>query len=679
MVVDGRDYSDRVGQDVCDVWRYPLVTCRHDRIEVTRGPEPGGDQLAGGDGGIGPAHCSRRFRVERRHDHPLVQIVGVDPSGDGVGHLVCRVEIRLTRGVLDFDVDDEVGEHGKRFVERRYLGVAVADGREVVVDQRPHLADVGVVVEHDHTVGGEADIELDPVGTLGNGELERLDRVVRGVGGGAPMAEYERLHDGFLSFDATLPQADTIPAMRIFNTLGRALQDFEPRDAGKVGMYVCGATVQSKPHVGHGRYAVVFDVVRRYFEWLGYEVTYVRNITDVDDKIIAAANEMGVTIEDVVAMADGAFQTAYEALRVRPPDIEPRATDHIPEMIEMIEALIERDHAYAAGGDVYFSVRSFPEYGKLSGRNIDELRSGERIEPGEYKRDPLDFALWKGAKPGEPKWGSPWGPGRPGWHIECSAMSHKYLGTGFDIHGGGHDLIFPHHENEITQAEGAGHVPFARFWMHNGLLNLSGEKMSKSTGHVIDLVEGIETYSPGAVRLFYLRTHYRKPLEFSEEALTDARASLDRIWAFRRRVPGPVEDTPLEAAMASFREAMDNDLDNAGALAVLFDVIRDGNRRLDGGEDAGPWVAAYDEITGVLGLDEPEAAIDDLDEDLRALATGLGVEAASAEAAVEALIELRAEARENRDWATADQIRDGLKAAGIILEDTADGIRWHRG
>ena len=473
--------------------------------------------------------------------------------------------------------------------------------------------------------------------------------------------------------------ADTIAAMRIFNTLGRTLQDFEPRDAGKVGMYVCGATVQSEPHVGHGRYAVVFDVVRRYFEWLGYEVTYVRNVTDVDDKIISAANEMGITTKEVVDMADAAFNWAYEQLRVAPPDIEPRATEHIPEMIAMITSLIERGHAYPADGDVYFSVRSFPEYGKLSGRNIDELRSGERIEPGEHKRDPLDFALWKAAKPGEPQWDSPWGPGRPGWHIECSAMAHKYLGVGFDIHGGGQDLVFPHHENEITQAEAAGYVPFARYWMHNGLLNLSGEKMSKSTGHMVDLVEGIKRFSPGAVRLFYLRTHYRKPLEFSEEALADARASLDRIWAFRRRVPGPVEDAPLESAMESFQAAMENDLDNAGALAALFEVIREGNRRLDDGEDADPWVAAYDEITDVLGLDEPEVDITEISSDVAALAADMGLEGLDGEAAINALIERRAAARANRDWAIADQVRDRLAAAGIVLEDTADGVRWHRG
>jgi len=467
--------------------------------------------------------------------------------------------------------------------------------------------------------------------------------------------------------------------MRIFNTLGRTLQDFEPRDAGKVSMYVCGATVQSKPHVGHGRYAVVFDVVRRYFEWLGYEVTYVRNITDVDDKIINAANEMGITTGEVVDMADSAFRWAYEQLKVAPPDIEPRATEHIPEMIGMIEKLIERGHAYEADGDVYFIVRSFSEYGKLSGRNIDELRSGERIEPGEHKRDPLDFAVWKAAKPGEPSWDSPWGPGRPGWHIECSAMAQKYLGDGFDIHGGGNDLVFPHHENEIAQAEAAGHVPFVNYWMHNGLLNLSGEKMSKSTGHVVDLVEGIEKYTPGAVRLFYLRTHYRKPLEFSEEALIDARASLDRMWAFRRRVPGPVEDLPLETAMESFRKAMEDDLDNAGALAVLFDVIRDGNRRLDAGEDAGPWVAAYDEFIAVLGLAEPGAALDDVADALAGLAADLGISDVSGEEAIAALVDERASARADKDWTKADQIRDGLTSLGIVLEDTPDGVRWHRG
>jgi cysteinyl-tRNA synthetase len=258
-------------------------------------------------------------------------------------------------------------------------------------------------------------------------------------------------------------------------------------------------------------------------------------------------------------------------------------------------------------------------------------------------------------------------------------MAHRYLGVGFDIHEGGHDLVFPHHENEIAQAEASGNVPFARYWMHNGLLNLSGEKMSKSTGHVIDLVEGIEKYTPGAVRLFYLRTHYRKPLEFSDEALEDARASLDRMWTFRRRVPGRVEHTPLADAMESFKGAMDDDLDNAGALGVVFDVIREGNRRLDRGEDAGPWIAAYDEIIGVLGLAEPGASVDDIGDDAVALASSLGLVAGSADEAVAALIDSRAAARSERDWGRADQIRDGLAELGIVLEDTADGVRWHRG
>jgi cysteinyl-tRNA synthetase len=258
-------------------------------------------------------------------------------------------------------------------------------------------------------------------------------------------------------------------------------------------------------------------------------------------------------------------------------------------------------------------------------------------------------------------------------------MAHKYLGVGFDIHGGGHDLVFPHHENEITQAEAAGHVPFVRYWMHNGLLNLSGEKMSKSTGHVIDLLEGIEKYTPGAVRLFYLRTHYRKPLEFSEEALVDARASLDRIWAFRRRVPGPVEDAPLAEAIDGFKNAMGNDLDNAGALAVLFDVIRDGNRRVDAGEAAGPWIAAYDEIIGVLGLAEPVIALDDLADGIAALAEELGIGGVTGSEAIAAFMDLRATARTERDWEKADRIRNGLGEIGIVLEDTSDGVRWHRG
>jgi cysteinyl-tRNA synthetase len=468
--------------------------------------------------------------------------------------------------------------------------------------------------------------------------------------------------------------------VQIFNTLGRALQTFEPRDAGRVGMYVCGATVQSKPHLGHGRYAVVFDVVRRYFTYLGYDVTYVRNITDVDDKIIDAAKEAGVTTEQIAAAAAAAFATAYDALGILPADIEPRATDHIPQMITMIEQLIAGGHAYEAGGDVYFSVRGFPGYGKLSGRNVDELQSGARIATGDIKQDPLDFAVWKAAKPGEPSWPSPWGDGRPGWHIECSAMSYQYLGGSFDIHGGGNDLVFPHHENEIAQAEAAlGIEPFARLWMHNGMMTLTGEKMSKSTGHIIDLLDAVKKYPGLAVRLFYLRTHYRKPLDFSEEALADATSSLERLWAFRRRRSGPVEDQPDQATMESFSRAMDNDIDVAGGLGALFDAVREGNRRLDAGDTADPYLAAYDEIVGVLGLAEPVRGFEDIAAGLEALGGRYDIAGLTGSALVDALVDRRSAARADKDWATGDTIRDGLAELGVIVEDGADGSAWHRG
>lgn len=467
--------------------------------------------------------------------------------------------------------------------------------------------------------------------------------------------------------------------MQIYNTLGRALETFEPRDSGRVGMYVCGATVQSKPHLGHGRYAVVFDVVRRYLTYLGYEVTYVRNVTDVDDKIIDAANAAGVTTQEIVDQAHDAFAKAYDALGILPADIEPRATEHIPQMIEMIEQLIAKDHAYESGGDVYFSVRGFPGYGKLSGRDINELQSGARIAVGDLKRDPLDFAVWKAAKPGEPSWPSPWGEGRPGWHIECSAMSHEYLGTSFDIHSGGNDLIFPHHENEIAQAEAAlGIEPFARYWMHNGMMTLTGEKMSKSTGHIIDLLEAVEEYPGLAVRLFYLRTHYRKPLDFSEDALADATASLERLWSFRRRRTGPVEDLPDGDVMEAFRHAMDNDVDVAGALGTVFDAVREGNRRLDAGESAGQFVAAYDEIVGVLGLAEPARGLEDITAGLNALAQQFELDGVTGASLVDQLVDRRNQARADKDWATGDAIRDGLAEMGIVVEDGADGSAWHR-
>jgi len=469
-------------------------------------------------------------------------------------------------------------------------------------------------------------------------------------------------------------------AMRVFNSLGRASQEFTPRDDGRVGMYVCGPTVQSAPHIGHGRSAVAFDVIRRYFEWSGLEVTYVVNITDVEDKIIAAAAERGITAEEVAAETAEQFRTAYRLLNIRPPDVEPRATEHIAEMVTLIQDLIAGGHAYAApNGDVYFSVRSFDAYGQLSGRKIDDLISGTRIEPGESKRDPLDFALWKAAKPGEPHWESPWGSGRPGWHIECSAMARKYLGDGFDIHGGGTDLVFPHHENEVAQAEAAYTPPFARYWLHNGMVNLGGEKMAKSTGLVVDLLEAMETHSPRAIRLFYLRTHYRRPVDFTIEAVNDASASLDRLWAFRRRFSSHPEDEALPEAMNRFRGFMEDDFDTAGALSVLFDVVREGNARLDAGEAVDAHAAAYDEMVGVLGIEEPEASLGDLRSALADLAADLGVEEApEPDETIDRLVEERTRARAGKDWARSDEIRDALAGLGIVVEDAAGGTRWHR-
>jgi cysteinyl-tRNA synthetase len=467
--------------------------------------------------------------------------------------------------------------------------------------------------------------------------------------------------------------------MQVFNTLGRELQPFETRVPGEVSVYVCGPTVQSAPHVGHGRQAVAFDVVRRYLAWRGYRVTYVTNITDVEDKIISAAAEQGITTEQVAAQATREFLDAYERLGVLPPDRLLYATAHVDEMIELIERLVGRGHAYPAGGDVYFAVRSFPAYGRLSGRNVDELMAGARIEPGAHKRDPADFALWKASKPGEPAWDSPWGPGRPGWHIECSAMAERELGFGFDIHGGGLDLIFPHHENEIAQSEAAaGDEPFARYWLHNGMVNLSGEKMAKSTGNIVGLLDLLDRYPATAVRLFYLRAHYRAPIDFADDVILDAAASLERLWAFRRRVT-PGGALPDSDATDRFRAVMDDDFNTAEAMAVLFEIVREGHRLADSGEDAGAYAAAYDEICGVLGLAEPQQTLDDVAEALVELAADHGIEAAAPDAVLEAIIGARASVREARDWAVSDAIRDRLARLGIILEDGPHGTTWHRG
>jgi|FLYL01.1.fsa_nt_gi cysteinyl-tRNA synthetase len=467
--------------------------------------------------------------------------------------------------------------------------------------------------------------------------------------------------------------------LTLYNTLGRNLQPFEPVDPPKVGMYVCGPTVQSSPHVGHGRFAVVFDLVRRYLRWRGYQVTYVRNITDVEDKIIAAAAEAGEPWEERARRMTAEFHRAFSALGVEPPDVEPKATEHIDDMIRLIERLIDRGLAYpASNGDVYFSVRKLDDYGKLSGRDPDELLAGARVEISEEKADPLDFALWKAAKPGEPAWESPWGPGRPGWHIECSAMSMRYLGETFDIHGGGVDLIFPHHENEIAQSEGATGKPFARYWLHNGMVNLSGEKMSKSTGHIVDLQAAIDRVGGIAVRLLYLRAHYRSPLEFSSELLDDSAAQLDRVSRFLERAPRPAVD-PDEEVIGRFRTHMDDDFGTPEALGVLFDTIREANRILDTGGEAPELAAAVHEMVDVFGLRSGVADLSDLADRLAGMAAEFGVPSEGPpERVLAGLLERRSRARAERDFATADGIRERLAGFGILVEDTADGVRWVR-
>ncbi len=461
--------------------------------------------------------------------------------------------------------------------------------------------------------------------------------------------------------------------IRVYDTMRRALVPFETRDPNKVGMYVCGPTVQSEPHVGHGRAAVAFDVIGRYLRWRGFEVEIVRNVTDVEDKIIAAAAESGEPMSVLAERMGARFNAAYRGLGVGEADHEPKATDHIPEIVDLISDLIDRGLGYARDGDVYFSVSGFEAYGKLSGMKPDELRSGYRIEVAEAKEDPLDFAMWKGVKPGEPYWDSPWGPGRPGWHIECSAMAERYLGMGFDIHGGGTDLIFPHHENEIAQSEGARGVPFARYWLHNGMVNLGGEKMSKSTGQLVDLDSIISSRGGRGLRLLFLRAHYRSPIEYSVELLEDAEEALARLDRFRERIEPGEADT---AAIDRFREVMDDDFSTPEAVSLLFDLVREGNRLSDAGQDASSLAGAVEVILGVLGVYDAYPAPEEVP-DVSAVAERFGVQGAGA-GAIESLIELRRRARSDRRFDDADSIREALAEAGVVLEDGPDGTRWLR-
>lgn len=467
--------------------------------------------------------------------------------------------------------------------------------------------------------------------------------------------------------------------LKIFNTLTRQKEVFNPLIPGKVRMYVCGMTVYDYCHFGHARVMVVFDAVTRYLRHLGYQVTYVRNITDIDDKIIQRARENGEPVASLTERFIEAMHADERALNVLPPDEEPRATASIEAIAAMIGKLIERGYAYVGGnGDVFYAVSKFEGYGKLSGKNIEELRAGERVDVDSAKRDPLDFVLWKMAKPGEPSWESPWGAGRPGWHIECSAMSTCCLGDHFDIHGGGMDLQFPHHENEIAQSEGATGEKFVETWMHNGFVRVNEEKMSKSLGNFFVLREVLPRYRRDTVRFFILNSHYRSPLNYSEENLEEAQSALTRLYTALRGVEIGEESELGALYRQRFDTAMKDDFNTPEAIAVLFDMARDINRaKTREGAQAKSLAAGLKRLGGVLGLLQ-----DDPDEWLKgAGAQSEGEELADGpgDAEIERKIADRLEARKNKNWAESDRIRDELKAQGIILEDSAKGTTWRRG
>ncbi len=477
-------------------------------------------------------------------------------------------------------------------------------------------------------------------------------------------------------------------ALKVFNSLTRTKEDFVTEEEGKVKMYVCGPTVYAPAHIGHARSAVSFDVIYRYLMYRGFEVTYARNYTDVDDKIIARANELGIEPKKLAEDNIRAFDEDMGALGVLLPPIRPRATETIKEIIEVTERLIKKGFAYELDGDVYFSVRKLPDYGKLSGKNIDELESGARVDIDQRKEDPLDFALWKKSKPGEPSWPSPWGPGRPGWHIECSCMCMKWLGSTLDIHGGGKDLIFPHHENEIAQSEAAtGQKPFVRYWLHNGFVNIEKVKMSKSLGNILNVHDALETVTGEAIRFFLLSAHYRSPVDYSAESLREAAAALEKLYKTidRARTEAGIteKDAPtkdeLAKRMAPVIEAMDDDFNTAGVIGLLFREVNSANRLLDRMRDKGAeneteakkelalFLAVLKEAGGFLGLFTKDPS-----EYFSETKKGAAIDAEE----IERLIEERNEARRQKDFARADAIRAELLDKGIELEDHPTGTRW---
>jgi len=487
--------------------------------------------------------------------------------------------------------------------------------------------------------------------------------------------------------------------IRLYNTLTGKKEEFVPLVPGKLTMYACGVTVYDYSHLGHARGAVIFDLVQRYFRRKGFDVKYVRNFTDVDDKIINRAREEGISAADVARKYIDAYQEDMKRLGVGRADVEPKATEHIREMIDVIKGLMDKGHAYVVDGDVYFRVASFKGYGKLSKRNLEDLKAGARVEVDERKQDPLDFALWKASKPGEPAWDSPWGPGRPGWHIECSAMGFKHLGETFDIHAGGKDLIFPHHENEIAQSEAFSGKPFVRYWIHNGFVNINQEKMSKSLGNFFTIRDILDQYDAEVVRLFLLSTHYRSPIDFSDANLKDARAGLDRFYTMKegiqaflagKKLPAVKPEEVIESADRSlfekirnlpkaFEEAMDDDFNTAFAIGLIYDLVRDANKFLaEAGQkrEDGAIImlfAAQDAFANVgqtLGLFNRAPEEWFREGRLTDAKVTLPVER------IEELIHLRNEARARKDWAEADRIRKMLDDGGVALYDRADGTAW---
>jgi len=461
--------------------------------------------------------------------------------------------------------------------------------------------------------------------------------------------------------------------MRVYNTLTKQKEEFVPLHEGEVRMYSCGPTVYDYFHIGNARPFIIFDTLRRYLEYKGYKVLFVQNFTDIDDKMIRRANEEGITVKELGDRFINEYFRDADALGIRRATFHPRATQHIGDMIALIRRLIEKGMAYEVNGDVYFDTSAFPEYGKLSGQNLEELEAGARVEVEEGKRNPMDFALWKAQKPGEPAWDSPWGKGRPGWHIECSVMAMKYLGETIDIHAGGQDLIFPHHENEIAQSEAVTGKPFARYWMHNGYININNQKMSKSLGNFFTVREILERFDGEVVRFFMLSAHYRNPINFSEDMLKQAQSALERLYNCKANLLHAMENAPtnelskeegdfvqkLAEFKGRFEEAMDDDINTADALAAIFDMVRDINSQLNphsSKQFAEKAYALLDELTGVLGLlrKDPRQELDP---------------------EIKALIEKRQQARKAKNWALADQIRDELKSRGIILEDTPQGVR----